>query len=67
MKKLLLICMFLMLALMPFRQAQGQIRVSGNVYEQDSITPIVGASVLFAGVGADGDTIAYQFLTDSLG
>ena len=67
MKKLLLICMFLMLALMPFRQAQGQIRVSGNVYEQDSITPIVGASVLFAGVGSDGDTIAYQFLTDSLG
>ena len=67
MKKLLLICMFLTLALMPFRQAQGQIRVSGNVYEQDSITPIVGASVLFTGVGADGDTIAYQFLTDSLG
>lgn len=67
MKKLLLICMFLMLALMPFRQAQGQIRVSGNVYEQDSITPIVGASVLFTGVGSDGDTIAYQFLTDSLG
>ena len=67
MKKLLLICMFLTLALMSFHQAQGQIRVSGNVYEQDSITPIVGASVLFSGVGADGDTIGYQLVTDSMG
>ena len=67
MKKLLLICMFLTLALMPFHQALGQMRVSGNVYEQDSITPIVGASVLFSGVNADGDTIAYQFFTDAMG
>lgn len=67
MKKLLLICMFLTLALMSFHQAQGQIRVSGNVYEQDSITPIVGASVLLSGVGADGDTIGYQLVTDSMG
>ena len=67
MKKLLTIFMFLVLALMPFHQAQGQIRVSGNVYEQDSITPIIGASVLFSGVGADGGIIEYQFVTDSFG
>ena len=67
MKKLLTIWMFLVWALMPFHQALGQIRVSGNVYEQDSITPIAGALVMFSGVGADGDSIVYQFVTNELG
>lgn len=67
MKKLLTIWMFLVLALMSSQQVLGQLRVSGNVYEQDSITPIVGASVMFSGLDSDGDTIVYQFFTDSMG
>ena len=66
MKKLLTI-LFLVLSLMSFHQVQGQVRVSGNVYEQDSITPIVGASVTFSGVEVSGDTVVYQFVTDTLG
>lgn len=67
MRKLLLILVPFVIVLMPFHQAQGQVFVSGSVYEQDSITPIIGASVLFSGLDADGDTVVYQFVTDTMG
>ena len=34
---------------------------------QDSITPIEGAWVTFSGIGESGDTLVYQFITDTLG
>ena len=67
MRKLLPIVLPFVIALISFHQAKGQVLVSGNVYEQDSITPIVGASVLFSGVDAAGDTVVYQCVTDTLG
>ena len=48
-------------------KAWAQIAVSGNVYEQDSITPIEAASITFSGISESGDTLLYQFATDSLG
>ena len=44
-----------------------QIAVSGNIYEQDSITPIEAASVTFSGITESGDTLVYLFFTDTLG
>lgn len=41
--------------------------VSGLVLEQDGLTPIVGATVAFAGEAELGNTLSYQFVTDSLG
>ena len=67
MKKLLAIWVSMVAALMSFHQVQGQVLVSGNVYEQDSITPIIGASVAFSGIDVFGDTVVYQFVTDSSG
>ncbi|MBO6024359.1 MAG: carboxypeptidase regulatory-like domain-containing protein [Bacteroidales bacterium] len=48
-------------------KAWAQIAVSGNVFEQDSITPIEAASVTFSGISVSGDTLVYQFVTDALG
>lgn len=67
MRKLLSILLPFVLALMSFHQLKGQALVSGNVYEQDSITPIVGVSVLFSGVDVAGDTVLYQCVTDTMG
>lgn len=44
-----------------------QTSVNGTVYEQDAVTPIEAASVTFSGISELGDTIVYQFVTDSLG
>ena len=44
-----------------------QIAVNGNVYEQDTVTPIEAATVTFSGIDESGDTLAYHFVTDSLG
>ena len=44
-----------------------QIAVNGNVYEQDCITPIEAASVTFSGISESGDTLVYQFVTDTIG
>ena len=49
------------------QDAWAQIIVNGNVYEQDEITPIETATVTFSGMNISGDTIVYQFITDSLG
>ena len=67
MKKLLAIWVSLVAALMSFHQAQGQVLVSGTVYEQDSISPISGALVMFSAIDTTGETFVYQFITDSLG
>lgn len=41
--------------------------VMGSVFEQDGFTPIAYASVTFSTVNLQGDTISYQFHTDSFG
>ncbi len=48
-------------------KAWSQIAVSGNVYEQDSITPIETAFVTFSGISELGDTLVYQLNTDTIG
>lgn len=67
MRRLLAKMLLLAFVWLPLCHASGQIVVAGSVYEQDSITPIVGASVVFSGIDVAGDTVAYQFVTDSLG
>lgn len=57
---------FLALILMAF-PALAQVLVSGGVYEQDSISPIEGAEITFTGYGFEGDTLVFQFFTDSIG
>ena len=49
------------------QHAWAQIFVDGNVYEQDAVTPIEEALVVFSGIRELGDTLVYQFVTDSLG
>ncbi len=44
-----------------------QIVVSGNVYEQDTVTPIGAATVTFSGISESGDTLIYHFITDTIG
>ena len=44
-----------------------QIAIHGNVYEQDSVTPIEAASITFSGISESGDTLVYQFITDTVG
>ena len=48
-------------------RAWAQVAVNGNVFEQDDVTPIESATVTFSGISELGDTIVYQFVTDSLG
>lgn len=67
MKKFMLVAVSLLFALVASQKVMAQKWVVGGVYEQDSITPIVGATVVFSGIGAEGDTLAYQFVTDTLG
>ena len=63
MKKIIVILSMLLLSIASF----GQGVVSGHVYEQDGIVPIVGAAVTFSGYNLAGDTLLVQFLTDTLG
>lgn len=44
-----------------------QVEVNGNVYEQDTITPIEAATVTFLGISTSGDTVVYQFTTNVSG
>lgn len=41
--------------------------VSGFVFEQDSITPIENAEIAFSGISEEGDTLYYQFFSDTIG
>ena len=67
MKKLLTIFAALMIVLMLVCRVQGQVVVSGRVFEQDHATPIGGVSVLFSTVNAHGDTIGYHSVTNAAG
>ncbi|MBQ8958443.1 MAG: T9SS type A sorting domain-containing protein [Bacteroidales bacterium] len=49
------------------KPALAQVAVQGSVYEQDSVSPIVGATVSFSGIAFSCDTLVYQFVTDTLG
>ena len=48
-------------------QVNGMGSVSGNVVEQDMVTPIAGATVKFSGLDELGHPQLYQFLTDENG
>lgn len=48
-------------------QAMSQVNVGGYVLEQDGNTPIENAVVTFSGITFSGDTLVYQFFTDTLG
>ena len=65
MRKILLF--FAIAFTMASSSAMAQVSVGGSVFEQDAITPIVGATVTFSGIALSGDTLAYHFLTDSIG
>ena len=41
--------------------------VSGFVFEQDSIAPIENAEIAFSGISEEGDTLYYQFFSDTIG
>ena len=47
--------------------AMAQTVVFGTVYDQDAITPIEGAVVTFSGYNEEGDTLVFQFVTDTIG
>ena len=47
--------------------AFGQVVVSGHVFEQDGLTPIEAAEIVFSGYSLDGDTIMSTFSSDSVG
>ena len=59
--------LILALAVFAFGRAMSQCVVTGWVHEQDSITPIEGATVAFSGIGNSGDTLGFCFLTDTMG
>jgi hypothetical protein len=63
MKKIIGILSVLLLSVASF----GQGVVSGHVYEQDGIVPIEGVTIAFSGYSWAGDTLLYEFQTDSLG
>ena len=47
--------------------AMAQTVVFGTVYDQDAITPIEGVVVTFSGYNEEGDTLVFQFVTDTIG
>jgi len=66
MKRCLSIWVFVVALLLSFRvEAEGV--VTGFVFEQDSITPIEGSMISFSGIAESGDTLYYQFISDTLG
>ena len=67
MKRILLNITLMLTMLFMTKTSFGVSWVTGYVLEQDSITPISGATVLFSGVSTDGDTLLYQFVSDSTG
>ena len=63
MRKLFLVVAVFFVSLM----ARSQEPIDGHVFEQDSITPILGAEVSFSGISEGGDTLVVSFISDSLG
>lgn len=66
MKRVFLKWLFVLFLLMSHRAVAEGV-VSGFVFEQDGISPIAGATITFSGIGALGDTLYYQFNSDTLG
>ena len=66
MRKLFSIVAFI-LALMASNRVEAESFVSGFVFEQDNVSPVVGAEIVFSGIGSEGDTLYYQFYSDSEG
>jgi len=58
---------FLVMMILATIRLQGQSVVSGTVYEQDSISTIEGATISFSGITELGDTLLYQFFSDTIG
>ena len=54
-------------AMLTVNPLSGQSVVTGAVLEQDSITPIVEAEISFSGISEAGDTLFYQFVSDTVG
>lgn len=67
MRKVLLHIGLVIVAVLFSAQLRGQAVVTGAVLEQDSIAPIVGADIVFSGINEAGDTLLYQFVSDTLG
>lgn len=67
MKKILLHITLTLTMLFMAKTSFGISWVTGYVFEQDGISPISGATVALSGVSDLGDTLAYQFFSDSLG
>lgn len=67
MRKTLLHISFLAITVLACVQMRGQTMVTGTVFEQDSIAPITGAEIFFSGISGGGDTLLYQFVSDTLG
>ena len=67
MRRILLHIALLLSILVMAKPSFGVSWVTGYVLEQDGITPILGATVSLTGIAASGDTLAYQFMSDSTG
>ena len=65
MEKFRFILVFVLLLLTVMAKAEGN--VSGQVLEQDGVTPIEMALVSFSGISVEGDTLSYQFESDTIG
>ena len=59
--------LLIVISMLHVSMVHGQAFVSGWVHEQDSITPIVGASIVFSGYGTEGDTLLFQAFSDTAG
>lgn len=66
MKKILSIVAFV-LAMLVTNRVEAEGVVTGFVFEQDSISPIEDVEIAFTGIGAEGDTLYYQFYSDTTG
>lgn len=67
MRKILLHIISLLMMLFMTKPSFGVSWITGYVLEQDGFTPISGATVSLSGVSEWGDTLSYQFFSDTLG
>ncbi len=67
MRRILLHIGVLIMVILATVRLQGQSIVMGTVFEQDGISPIEGATIAFSGITEMGDTLFYQFVSDTIG
>lgn len=67
MRRFLLHIVCAVVAMLTVNPMAGQSVVTGAALEQDSITPIAGADISFSGISEMGDTLFYQFVSDTVG